>query len=519
MENGAETLVGTLLEAGLRVCFANPGTSEMHFVAALDKAPEMRCVLCLFEGGATGAADGYFRMTGEVAAALLHLAPGFGNGFANLHNARKAGSGVLTLMGDHASYHLRHEAPLKGDTEGISRAVSHWTHVAADAATAAADGAAALRAARAGNGRIATLILPADTMWSPAEGRAPGLAPPAPHRPSRAEAAAAAAALREPGAALLLEGAALWGPLSHVAGRIARATGCRLLAPYFPSRLRRGAGAVKITRMAYRIEPNIELLATCPALVLCGAERPAGFFAYPGLPSLPEAPGTRVLELARRDMDLGWTLEALAEAAGAGGPLGPGDLQPLDLPELPKGRLTLPKLGAALAALLPEEAVVIDEAISSAAPLAAATETARGHDWLGLTGGAIGIGLPLATGAAVACPGRKVVVLQADGSGMYTLQSLWTMARERLDVVVVVLANRGYQVLRLEMAALGAGEAGHNASRMMDVTGPDLDWVALAEGHGVAAMRVTEAEAFNEVFAAAMARPGPCLIEVVCAED
>jgi acetolactate synthase-1/2/3 large subunit len=513
--NGAETLVRTLLASGVRVCFANPGTSEMHFVAALDRHPDMRCILSLFEGGVSGAADGYFRMSGEVAATLLHLAPGFGNAFANLHNARKAQSGVLNIVGDHADYHLRFEAPLKGDVTGVSQSVSHWTWVTSEPGRVATDAADAIQAARAKNGQVATLILPANMAWDPAEGHAVAPAPPPLRRPSADEVKAAARALRQPGAVLLVDGPALWSDLGHLAKRLTKAAGARLMQPFFVSRFRRGSGAVKIERMAYRIEDNLQLLKGAPALVLCGTTRPAGFFAYPGLPSTPDDPDTRLIDLCSRDMDIAWTLQALAEEIGEA-PLGPEDFVPLDPPALPEGPLTVTKVGDAIGNLMPENAVVVDEGISASYFLAPGLKRARGHDALTITGGSIGFGLPNAVGAAVACPDRKVVVLEGDGSGMYTLQSLWTMAREGLDVTVVIFANRGYQILRDELAAVGVREVGRNITRMFDVEGPELDWVALAKGHGVEGVRVTDMAGFNTAFGTAMAQRGPRLIEVVC---
>ena len=513
--NGAETLVQTLLASGVKVCFANPGTSEMHFVAALDRHPDMRCILCLFEGGVSGAADGYFRMTGEVAATLLHLAPGFGNAFANLHNARKAQSGVLNIMGDHADYHLRFEAPLKGDTVGISRAVSHWTRVCSEPGRVASDAADAVQAARTGNGQVATLILPANMAWDEAEGSATAALAPPLRRPALAEVQAAARALRKPGAILMVDGPAIWSNLGLLAKRLTKAAGARLMHPFFAARFRRGGGAVKIERMAYRIEDNQQLLQGAPALVLCGTTRPAGFFAYPGLPSTPDDPDTRLIDLCSRDMDIGWTLRILADEIGEA-ELGPDDFMPLALPPLPEGALTLEKVGQTVAALMPEDAIIVDEGITASGYLAAALRGARGHDVLTITGGSIGFGLPNAVGAAVACPDRKVVVLEGDGSGMYTLQSLWTMAREGLDVTVIIFANRGYQILREELAAMGVTEIGRNAVRMFDVEAPSLDWVALAKGHGVTGIRVTDMTGFNAAFAEAMALRGPRVIEVVC---
>lgn len=515
--NGATSLVQTLLASGVDTCFANPGTSEMHFVAALDAHPDLRCILCLFEGGASGAADGYYRMAGRPAATLLHLAPGFGNAFANLHNARKAGSGIVNIMGDHATHHLRYESPLKGETEGISRTLSHWTRMSGDAASVATDGAAAIRAARSKNGQIATLILPANTAWEPALRPETALPPPALQRPSLAEVKAAALALTQPGAALMIDGTALHAPLARLAKRIAKTSGATLMAPYFVARIRRGAGAVKLQRLAYVVEENAAVLADTTTLVLCGAARPAHFFAYPGKPSLPEAPGTKVLDLCTAEMDIGWTLQALAEALQAEDtPLTPDDFEPLDLPALPTGAMSIQKVGQAIAALMPEDTIISDEAITSARALQIETRNARGHDWLMINGGAIGGGLPMAVGAAVACPNRKVLALEGDGSAMYTLQSLWTMARENLDVTVVVFANRGYQILRFELANVGVTSVGRNAVRMFDVEEPSLDWVALAKGHGVRAERVTDADQFVAAFAGAMAQKGPYLIEVVC---
>lgn len=513
--NGAETLVRTLLASGVNVCFANPGTSEMHFVAALDRHPDMRCILSLFEGGVSGAADGYFRMTGQVAATLLHLAPGFGNAFANLHNARKAQSGVLNIMGDHADYHLRFEAPLKGDTLGVSQAVSHWTRVCSEPGRVAGDAADAIQAARAKNGQVATLILPANMAWDAAEGAAVAPPPPALRRPSADEVAAAARALRQPGAILLVDGPAIWSDLGLLARRLCKAAGARLMHPFFAARFGRGAGVVRMERMAYRIEDNIALMQGAPALVLCGTTRPAGFFAYPGRPSTPDDPDTRLIDLCSRDMDIEWSLRELARHLGEV-ELGPEDFGTLVRPALPDGALTLEKLGQSMAALLPDDAVIVDEGITASAPLAPALRQAPAHDVLTITGGSIGFGLPNAVGAAVACPDRKVVVLEGDGSGMYTLQSLWTMAREGLDVTVVIFANRGYQILREELAAMGVTEVGRNAVRMFDVESPTLDWVALAKGHGVEGERVTDMAGFNAAFASAMARRGPRLIEVVC---
>ncbi|RVT86596.1 acetolactate synthase large subunit [Rhodobacteraceae bacterium CCMM004] len=511
--NGADTLVGTLLASGVDTCFANPGTSEMHFVAALDANPDMRCVLCLFEGGVTGAADGYARMSGGVAATLLHLAPGFGNGHANLHNASKAGVGIVNVVGDHAQRHLRYEAPLKGDIEGVAGSVSSWVRRAAGPESVARDAAEAVAAARSGGGRIATLILPADAAWGAAEGAAKAPAPPPLLRPDPAQVAAAADALRRPGAALVVSGPGLHGAPAEDAGRIAAATGCRLIAPFFAPRLRGGAGAPAVERMQYVVEENSAFFDGVAHMVLVGADRPVNFFAYPGKPSTPEPPGATHDPLCPPGWDVAWTLAALVDAVGPAEPRRNASARP----EAPTGPITPQTVGAAVARALPDETVIVNEAVTAGLTLAPALRGAPPHDLLSNTGGAIGMCLPLAVGAAVAAPGRRVLALTGDGSAMYTLQSLWTMARERLDVTVVVFANRGYRILRLEMANLGVTDYGRNAQRMFDVEDPSLDWQALACGHGVPSERVETAEALEAAIARASATPGPTLIEAVMA--
>jgi len=512
--NGAESLVKTMLQNGVDTVFANPGTSEMHFVAALDSHPEMNCILCLFEGGTSGGADCYYRMKRDVAGTLLHLAPGFGNAYANLHNARKANSGIVNVVGDHATHHLAYESPLKGDIQGISQSVSHWTRSSLDAPSVASDGADAIRAARARNGQIATLVLPANTAWSPADGPAHAAPPPALHRPSPAEIEAAAQALTQPGAALLIGGDALFGNLRQIAGKIAAKTRARLMADTLIPRISKGAGEPVITQLPYPVPPKIETLATTTSITLVGTDRPVAFFAYPETPSLPEQPGTQITQLCRPEMDIAWTLSALADATGAN--KASVQTYTLDLPALPTGPVTLEKVGAALAHLLPENAIVCNEAVTSGFKVAPPLSTARPHDMLGGTGGAIGWSLPGAAGAAIACPDRKVVVLTGDGSAMYTSQSLWTMAREGLDVTVVVFANKGYQILRDELLNVGVQSYGQNAQAMFDVEKPALDWVALAKGHGVPGSRADDLESFVKALDEGLSTDGPSLIELVC---
>ncbi len=513
--NGAESLVKTMLGAGVDVCFANPGTSEMHFVAALDSHPEMRCVLCLFEGGTTGAADGYYRMKGDVAATLLHLGPGLGNGLANLHNAQKAHSGVLNVVGDHADYHLKYNSPLKGDVEAVSKSVSHWTRSTQDALSVAGDGAAAIRAARGRGGQIATLILPANTAWEEAEGPVACLPQPTLQRPSADQIVGAAKALCETGAALFIGNKALHGDLARLAGQIAMKTGCRLMADFLIPRIERGQGAVALHRLVYSLDVNIEAMKGLKNLILCGSDRPVAFFAYPGKASTPEPVDCAITELCSPQMDYAWTLQAIADELDLTETASYAQL-PLELVALPTGDISLEKIGQAIATLLPENAIVVDESVTSSGMISAPCNTGRNQDWLHTTGGAIGQGFPVSVGAAIACPDRKVVTLLGDGSAMYTLQSLWTMARENLDIVTVIFANRGYQILHGELINVGVEKPGHNAGRMFDVENPLLDWVALARGHGVGAQRVTTTDEFVAAFQKGLATREPYLIEVVC---
>ena len=513
--NGAESLVRTLVNNNVNVCFTNPGTSEMHFVAALDKVSGMRCVLGLFEGVVTGAADGYYRMTGNPAATLLHLGPGLGNGLANLHNAKKANSGIVNIVGEHATYHLKHDAPLTSDIEGVARPMSNWVRRAGSSVSLARDCAAAIQKAREAPGHIATLIAPADTAWGPSEGpvEAP---PPAPRQPVEGRtvsAAAAALTCGEP-AMLMLGGVAVRGVAQELAGRIAAKTGCRLMAEYNNARMECGAGRVSVDRLPYVVDNAIAALKGTRQLVLAGAKAPVAFFAYPDKPSVLTPEGCAVTVLGEVEHDLERALEALAIEVGALHTPAAG-IAVLKRPALPSGGFTLEGIAMVLAALLPEQAIVVDESVSSGRNFGAYMKNAPPHDWLNVRGGSIGFGLPTATGAAIGAPDRKVIALEGDGSAMYTLQSLWTMARENLDVLVLIFANRAYQILRGELANMGAGTPGRCAQDMLTLDRPTLDWTALARGNGVEASRAATLDELAQQMKHALARRGPYLIEVV----
>ncbi len=509
--NGADLLCDTLLANGIDVCFANPGTSEMHFVAALDRKPQMRCVLGLFEGVVTGAADGYARMAGRPAATLLHLGPGLANGLANLHNARRARSPIVNVVGEHASYHIAHDAPLTTDIEGVARPMSDWVGRVANADQVGNAAAAAIGAANSAPGQIATLILPADAAWNESRGSVVMAQAQAAAAVDSARIERIAQALRQDGeSVLLLSGAGLTESALRDAARIQQACGARLMAQQSNGRMARGRGRASVDRVPYSVDRALAAFASTRRMVLAGAKAPVAFFAYPGKPSSMLPPECEVLELARPGEDVAQALAQLAEALGAG-PL----LALPDSPLLPKlnGALTPDAVIRAVAQALPENAILCDESVSSGRDFFAPTFGAAPHDFLQITGGAIGVGLPMAAGAAIACPDRKVVALQADGSAMYTPQALWTMARENLDVLVVLLSNRSYAILKNELKMVGAGTPGRNAMRMLNLDQPDLDWVQLSRSMGVEAARADTAEGFANLLDAAMSRRGPFLIE------
>ncbi len=510
--NGAESLVRSLLSSGVDTCFANPGTSEMHFVAALDKVEGMRCVLGLAETVVTGCADGYARMSGKPAATLMHCGPGLANGLSNVHNARRAHSPMVNIVGDHATYHRPYDSPLTFDTEGLARTVSHWVRTSGSSERVGPDGAAAVQAALTSPGQIATLILPADTAWGDGGQIAEPL--PVPQAPMVAPGniRSVAQALRggEP-AMLVLSGRALSEAGLLAAQRVVSVTGAALRSPTQLPRMARGRGRVPVDRIPYVVDKALEVLSGVRHVVLVGAQPPTGFFAYPGKPSLLAPADSITHVLARPEHDLVAALNALADELGA--PEKVTIPQADTKPQLVKGQFEPVAFANTLAALLPENCIVSEDGVTSGRALLAPTFNAAPHDWIQITGGAIGQGFPAATGAAMACPDRKVVCLQADGAGMYTLQALWTQAREKLDVINVVFANRVYKILHGELLAVGA-QPGHASKELFDLSRPALDWTSLANGMGVEASRVDTLEGFADVFTAACASRGPFLIEL-----
>ena len=511
--NGAQALINTLVDGGVDVCFANPGTSEMHFVAALDAVPRMRGVLALFEGVATGAADGYARIADRPAAVLLHLGPGLGNGLANLHNARRAKVPMVVVVGDHATYHKKYDAPLESDIDALAGTVSGWVRRTSDTADVAADAAEAIEVSVAGQ-QVSTLILPADISWTEgvqAGGTAAEPAKPAGVGADAVELAAKVLQSNEP-TVLMVGGDVTRSAGLTAAARIAQATGARWLCETFPTRLERGAGVPAVERLAYFGEAAAAQLDGAKHLVLAGAVSPVSFFAYPGKPSDLVPQGCQVHMLAGHT----GAAEALVALADKVAPDTVAAVTAPSRPQLPTGALTAATVADVVGALMPERVIVVDESNTSGVPLAAATACAPAHDWLTLTGGAIGYGIPTAVGAAVAAPDRPVLCLESDGSAMYTISGLWTQARENLDVTTVIYNNGAYDILRIELQRVGAGAApGPKALDLLDLSHPTIDFVKIAEGLGVPARRVTTAGEFADALRAAFAEPGPHLIDAI----
>ena len=512
--NGAEALIQTLTESGVEVCFANPGTSEMQLVAAIDQQKGMRAILGLFEGVVTGAADGYGRMTDKPAATLLHLGPGLANGLANLHNAKRARVPMINVVGDHAVEHLKHDAPLTSDIIGLAKPMSNWVRTSRSPSDLAEAGAEAVATSQTYPGQITTIIAPGDHAWT--DGAKTARMKDTPETPKSKQNTVAEAAeilsLTGP-SAIFLGGRALREGALVQAGRIAAKTGARIICETLPARLQRGVGRVAVERLPYFAEMAVEHLQGLKKIIFVGVKPPVSFFAYPDKPSWLSPEDATLIELADVQTDAEDALLRLAEAINA--PKEPGNVQKATQLAFEQGKLTRESLGIIISQLLPENAIVSDESGTSGGALFRHTASSPKHDWLIQTGGAIGQGLPVAVGAAVACPNRKVLALQADGSGMYTLQALWTMARENLDVTTVIMKNNSYGILNIELGRVGVSNPGPKALSLLDLTNPELDWVTMSQGMGVPAQRAETAQQFHDALAKGIEHSGPRLIEAV----
>ncbi len=511
--NGAESLIRSFVDSGVNCCFANPGTSEMHLVQAIDAVPQMRAVLALFEGVCSGAADGWGRMTGMPALTLLHLGAGLGNAIANLHNARRAGTPLINVVGEHAIHHVAYDAPLTSDIEAVAKPVSAWIRTATSSTGLAEKGRAAVRAALAANpnpiGNVATLVVPADCAWG--EGRFAAAGPivraPRPRVPD--EVIDAMASRLDARSVLLLDGAGLTEAGIREAGRIAAATGCRLFSSTFPARVESGPGLPPVTRLPYFPEHVLDALKDVPLLMLAGAEAPVSFFAYRNLPSSLVPDGCTVARLAHRHEDVVGALRALADDLDAPHA---GNGADASRPDLPRGALGAGSVARILAAMAPDNCIVATDSGGGGAAYPIMQRAVR-NSWLNLTGGAIGQGGPVATGAALACPDRQVFALLGDGGAMYTIQCLWTQAREKAKVITVIYSNRAYDILEVEYRRLGINDVGATAASLFDLSRPDIDWVGLARSMGVPASRAATCEAFVLALQRGLECDGPYLIQ------
>ena len=511
--NGAQTLVNTLAETGVEICFGNPGTSEMHFLAALDN-PRMKSVLCLFEGVCTGAADGWYRMKDKPASTLLHLGPGLANGLANIHNAKRASIGMVNIVGEHSASHLKYDPPLTSDIEGLARPLSHWVRRATAATTIAWDTAEAVAAASGHPGQIATLILPGDTAWQDAgEPVFRPAAPPVRKAPDPARVDHVAKILRsgEP-CLLILANKATRGRALELAGKVAAGTGCRLGTQFFTARIERGAGRVPLERIPYAVAQGTAFLAGFRHLITLETKEPVAFFSYPDKPSLLKAQGTQVHNLVDADEDSELGLEMLVDALRIAGadPISQERIETA----VPSGALGPLTIAHALAAAIPEDCILVDESLTTGRETMGYTMGARPHDLINNMGGSIGYGTPVATGAALACPDRRTFCMVGDGSAMYTIQSLWTQAREGVPVTTIIFANNSYAILKAEYANMKAGTPGAQALAMIDIDRPTIDWVAMAKSMGVPGVSVANAEDFHAAMAKSVDADGPMLIEV-----
>jgi acetolactate synthase-1/2/3 large subunit len=512
--NGAESLVQTLVDQNVDICFANPGTSEMHFLAALGNNAKMKSVLCLFEGVCTGAADGWYRMKDTPASTLLHLGPGLANGLANIHNAKRASSGMVNIVGEHSVSHLKYEPPLQSDIEGLARPLSHWVRRADSGATIAWDAAAAVAAASGHPGQIATLILPGDTSWQDA---GDPVALPARDTmrkaPSQSRIDHIAQVLRsgEP-SLIILANKATRGPALELAGKVAEAAKCRLGSQFFTARIERGAGRTPIERIPYAVAPGSAFLKDFKHLITVETREPVAFFAYPGKPSLLKQEGTLVHPLVEADEDSALAFEMLLDALGASG-IAPRTQVRIETP-MPTGALNPISIAHAIAHALPENAILVDESLTTGRESMGLTMGARPHDLINNMGGSIGYSPPVATGVALACPDRRTFCMVGDGSAMYTIQALWTQAREGLPITTIIFANNSYAILKAEYANMGAGTPTERALAMIDIDRPNIDWQAMAKSMGVPSVAVETAEDFTKAMIASTNEPGPQLIEV-----
>ncbi|MWV26852.1 acetolactate synthase large subunit [Erythrobacter sp. GH3-10] len=510
---GADLLLDSLYDAGARICFANPGTTELSLVSALARDGRMRCVLSLFEGVCTGAADGYARVSGEVPLTLLHLGPGFANGIANLHNARRAGSRIVNLIGDHATWHLEYDAPLTSDIHSLASPVSREV-IYLDKPDAIADGVTnAFAATNIAEGGAATIIFPTDVVDAPAPADATALAqvPYSPAPVADAKIESSAKALDEGGdVVVLLGGNALGEAGVRAGGRLAAALGGRLLMEPYPAIVTLGGDLPKVERQAYFPDDVIAQMGES-RVVLAGARMPISYFGYEGWPS-QLVPEDRLVRLAEPGDDAVAALEALADHFDAKAATAPVAAEDVNSPPADKD-VSAASIVEELLVQLPEDSIISLEGSTMGGPWLRNAHRAPKHRVITNTGGAIGQGLPCAVGAALAQPDARIVSLQSDGSAQYTLQSLWTMAREGLKVTIIIAANHRYAILQTELNRAGVPLDDKVVANLTKLDHPRVDWVSLAQGYGVEATYARTNGELAEAMRRGLSLDGPMLIQ------
>lgn len=511
---GADVMFEALYQGGAEICFANPGTTEMTMVSALARNGKIRSVLSLFEGVCTGAADGYNRVSGKVPLTLLHLGPGFANGIANLHNARRAGSRIINVIGDHATWHLAYDAPLTSDIESLASPVSRQVIRMASTATIVQDVDLAFAATCEAEGGAATLIVPTDVIDAEASRNAQQLvAQPwsgaVVGEERIAEAKAALAGAQD--VIVLLGGNALTEAGVRAGAAVAAHLGGRLLMEPYPAIVTLGGDLPAVERQAYFPDDVIAQMGNA-TVVLAGSLMPISYFGYEGWPSQLVAE-ERLVRLAGPEHDAVGALLDLGEALGARTLAVQAAAEP-SAPTADRGAaLTPPLVVEELLAQLPHDAIISLEGSTLGGPWLRNAHRARRHRVITNTGGAIGQGLPCAVGAALAEPEARVVSLQSDGSAQYTLQALWTMAREKLPVTVIMAANHRYAILQTELTRAEAPLDDAVIAGLTLLDNPRVDWTALAAGYGVKAVRVTTTGELEAALAEGLAHDGPMLIQ------
>ncbi len=510
---GAQWMLKSAAAAGIEVCFANPGTTELPFVAAMDRATEIRPLLGLFEGVCSGAADGYYRIRRKPAMTLTHLGPGFANAIANFHNARRARSAIFNVIGEHMSWHVAADPPLASDIESLARPVSAGVWRADTPATLHNATVGALQGLQQ-RGGIQTLILPMDLQEDPVQHSiaAPVAAQAAADYDAAAVATVAADITAGRKVLLYLGADALGEAALRRLARLAALPNVELVGETFPAASEHGRGLPAIKRLVALAEKAHPYLLGFERVAVLAAEPPVAFFGARGLPShLGDparmatvcGPGGRVAEALE---------ELLARVRPAAAPA--STVQRVSDTDLGES-LTPESASRVVAAHLPANAIVSAEGATLGFPFNALASQAERHTTIVLTGGAIGQGLPSAFGASVAAPDRKVVALQSDGSALFTIQALWSMAREGSDVVVILASNQRYNILINEMSRNGYALTSPPVRDLLNLARPAVDWQALSTSFGVPSNRVESVSALRRAFQAALAERGPRLIEVV----